>query len=147
MTNENLRSYTLVPEPNESYFVQTKSLYNTVPLGNGSVGFLLMLSTLQYQAPYLPSQYSGAASQAGKAAYIQSGAQASQDKLVSRMGKSVIDEMHQAGVTDTEAAIVLGTIKTVRNKQVDLNGPRLSFFQTHLTLAPDHTLLGFKMDF
>jgi hypothetical protein len=150
-----LRAYTLMPTDNQSYLVQTKNVPTIgEPMSGTTMGMLMLLSTLQYQAPYMNPQYSNAASQAGKAAFIQSGGQAMQDKFTSKVSSQAEgiakDAYHSVGVTDTEVGVVLGAAKVVRDKQVDVNGPKFTLIntiRTHVTVGQDHGSVGFKMEF
>src|SRR5665213_3217502 len=102
-SNPSLGAYTLMPEANSSYFSHTKDVYHTKdPLGDATMGLMMMLSTLRYQSAYLPSPYSTAASQAGKAAFRQSGGQASQDRFETLLGNKAKETAHSLGLTDGE---------------------------------------------
>jgi hypothetical protein len=147
-----LTAYVGMPSSNQSYLVCTKNCPITPqPIGGATMGMLMLLSTLQYQAPYMNSQYSTAAAQAGKAAFIQSGGQAFQDRLQTVAAKKAEtvakDAYHSVGITDTEVGVVLGTAKVIRDKQLDVNGPRIYFIKTHVTVAPDHGSVGLGINF
>jgi hypothetical protein len=145
--SETLKAYCGMPEDNSTYLANTKLMPATQPIGEGTVGLLMLMSTLQYQAPYMNPIYSNAASQAGKAAFVQSGGQGTQDKVMQKAEAQAKDAAHSVGVTDTEIGIVLGSAKIVRDKQVDLNGPKIFFIKTHLTVGQDRGSVGLKMDF
>ena len=145
--NINLSAYTLVPD-NATYLNCYKSCpIAPQPMSGPTVGLMMLLSTLQYQAPYMNPVYANAASQAGKAAYIQSGGQAMQNKLTSQATDQTKDFAHSIGITDTEMGVVLGTAKVVRDKQLDVNGPKIYFIKTHLTVGEDHGSIGLGINF
>lgn len=146
-----LRASTLMPSDNSSYLSCAKNCPTVQhPLDSATMGVMMLLSTLQYQAPYM-GPYSTAASQAGKAAFIQSGGQAMQDKIADMASKKAEaigkDAYHSVGITDTQVAVALSAAKVIRDKQIDVNGPRVYFVKTHLTVAPDHGSVGLGIDF
>jgi len=110
------------------------------------MGVLMLLSVFQYQAPYM-GQYSNAASQAGKAAYIQSGGQAMQDKAISKAEGIGKDGIHSVGLTDQEMGVFLGTANVLRSRQIDVNGPKILSTKIHLTISPSNATLGLKYEF
>lgn len=132
-------AYTLMPEPNSTYLVHTKDIVVPAdPLSGSTMGLMMILSTFQFQPPTFNPAYSNALSQASKAAFIESGGQAFQDKAkgyATNQGKDVI---HEIGINDTELGIVLGSAKVIRDKQVDVKGPNIAFIHTHLTVGQDH---------
>ena len=148
-----LTAYVGMPTDNQSYLACFKNCPAppTQPIGGSTMGILMLLSTLQYQAPYMNPAYSNAASQAGKAAFIQSGGQAFQDKvssMASTKAESVAkDAIHSVGITDTEAGVVLGTAKVIRDKKIDVNGPKIYFIKTHLTVTQDGGSVGLGITF
>jgi len=151
-----LTAYTAMPVyENSTYLNKYKGIPTIAePMSGTTMGFLMLMSTLQYQAPYMAPQYSNAASQAGKAAFIQSGGQAMQDKItgkVTSQAESMAkDTYHSVGITDTEVGVVLGAAKVFRDKQLDVNGPKFTIIntiKTHVTVGQDHATLGLKMDF
>jgi hypothetical protein len=152
MDSSNLRAYTLMPTPNSTYLTCTKGCQTVrEPMSGSTMGLLMLLSTFQYQAPYMSPIYSNAASQAGKAAYIQSGGQAMQDKVtsvVSAKAETVAkNAYHSVGITDTEVGAVLVTAKVIRDRQIDTNGPRIYFLKTHFTVGLDHGSVGLGINF
>lgn len=148
METSNLRAYTLMPEPNATYLDNYKNVPAVAPqMGSGSMGILMLISTLNFNTSVLPPQYSQAASQAGKAAYIQTGGQGIQDKLTNKAGDIAKEAYHAVGITDTEAGVVAGGVKIVRDKQIDVNGPKIYFIKTHLTVGQDHGSLGMGFNF
>lgn len=136
-------AYTLMPEPNISYLVKTKDvIISAEPLSASTMGLMMMLSTFQYQAPTVNPAYSNALSQAAKAAFIESGGQAFQDKAkgyATNQGKNII---HGLGVNDTELGVVFGSAKVIRDRQIDVNGPHLLSAKTHVTVGVGHESLG-----
>lgn len=147
METAKLKAYALQPDTNSSYLSNYKFHGPAPQMDSSAIGLMMILSTLQYQAPYVAPGYSNAAAQAGKAAYIQSGGQAIQDKVASKVESKVKETCHDIGITDGAIGAVLGTAKVVRDRQVDFNGPRLFMVHTHVTLGPDHGLLGLGMNF
>jgi hypothetical protein len=142
------QAYTLMPEPNSTYLSHTKNIPVTAePMSGATMGLLMIMSTLQYQAPYMSPVYQNAASQAGKAAFTQSGGQAMQNQIQSKAESAAKGVVYSAGINDTELGVVLGGAKVVRDRQIDVNGPRIFFIKTHVTAAPDHGSLGIKVDF
>lgn len=133
---------TLVPEPNSTYLAHTNGVPAIAPQNSSGMGLMMILSALQYQAPYMPAQYSNAAGQAGRAAYIQSGGKKMEDDL----GKYGAGEAKDAGVTDTEAAIVFGAAKVARDRQLKINGPKIYDIKTNLTVNQNSGSVGFKYE-
>jgi hypothetical protein len=130
-----LNAYTLVPEPNSTYLGHTSgSLVVADPMSGPTMGLMMLLSTLQYQAPYMNPVYSNAASQIGKVAFVQSGGQAVQDKTLSFATKDGLDFAHSIAITDAEMGIVGLTLKTIRARQLNLNGPKFYSIKTDLTI-------------
>lgn len=123
------------------------NLVSTEPMSGSAMSILMLLSTLQYQAPGLSSTYSAAASQAGKAAYVQLGGQAMQDKLSSDAEAKAKSLAKSTGMTDSELGLVLVTAKIAKDHQVDLNGPKLYFIKTHFTFGQDHGSIGLGINF
>jgi hypothetical protein len=144
--SDNTISYTLMPEPNISYL----SHYTGVPvisepLSGSTMGLMMILSTFQYQSPSLNPAYSNALNQAGKAAFIESGGQAMQDKLKNYgtdKGKETLQELGM----DSEVAVLLGSAKVIRDRQINVRGPNLGFVKTHLTIGQDHGSFGLGWD-
>lgn len=144
---QELTAYVGMPTDNASYLSCMKSCpVPAAPMSSGTVGILMILSTLQYQAPYMGT-YSNAASQAGKAAFIESGAQGASNTLTSKAESVAKDAYHSVGITDTEVGAVLGAAKVMRDRQVDVNGPKIYFMKTHVTVGQDHGSLGLGIDF
>ena len=142
-----LTAYVGVPS-NSSYLSCVKNCPTfKTPMDGSTVGIMMLLSTLQYQAPYMNPVYANAAGQAGKAAFIQVGGQDVQNKLTSKAESQAKDTIHAIGITDTELGVVLGTAKIVRDKQVDVNGPKIYFIRTHISVGQDHANLGLGFSF
>lgn len=143
---QGLKAHTIVAENNISYL---SSIHNTPildPPGGATVGLMMLLSSFQYQAPYMGPIYSEAAANAGKAAFNLSGGQAFQDKFLSHMNNIGKDMVHSIGVTDTELGIVLGTLKTIRDRQLSVNGPPFHLIKTNLTAALGSGSIGVKYE-
>lgn len=138
----NINSYTLLSDPNTFYWSNTKNMGSITSINDPSIGLLVILSVFQYQTPYINPMYSEAANKASQAAFIQSGAQTAQDKI-SQIG---IDFAHSMGVNDMEMGIFVGTVKTVKNRQMEINGPKLYSIKTHLTGTQNSTNIGFKYE-
>ena len=141
-----LTAYTGVPEANGSYWTDIHHTSAGDPLSGSTVGLMMLLSTFQYQAPYMGPTYSLAANQAGKAAYIVSGGQAFQDKVISVTTGIARNLVHSLGLTDTEVGLFLGTAKIVKNRKLDINGPKFYFIKTHLTLTPNDGSIDLKYE-
>ena len=140
-----LTAQTLVP--NSSYLVNTTYTAPVTPVSSPTMGLMMLLSTFQYQTSYIDPMYSNAASQAGKAAYIQSGGQATQDKLTNVATEEGTDTAHSIGLTDMEMGIVGFTTKTIVKRQIDINGPKVCFVNTHLTATQNNASIGLKWNF
>jgi hypothetical protein len=142
-----LVAYVGMPTDNASYLSCMKSCpVPQAPMSSSTVGILMILSTFQYQAPHM-GPYSNAASQAGKAAFIESGEQNISNTLSSRAETAAKNAYRSVGLTDIEVGAVLGAAKVVRDKQVDVNGPNVYFVKTHLTVGQDHGSLGLGVNF
>lgn len=148
MINSGLKAYTLVPDqPNASYLSNTHFSAAPDPIGGSTIGFLMILSTLQYSAPTMSPTYSTAASKAGNAAFIQSGGQEIQGKLASRVEREAKEIVHDVGISENQVGVVLGAAKIVRDRQVEFNGPKVYFVKTHMSVSPGQGLLGLKVEF
>jgi hypothetical protein len=143
----NLTASTLAPTPNSSYLVNTGKVPVQGTIDGSTMGLMMLLSTLQYQAPYMNPAYSNAASQAGKAAFVQVGGQGMQDKLTKYGTDNALHTAHDIGLTDTEMGIVGETYKIYRQKQIDVRGPNIYPVNTHLTINQNSATLGFKWSF
>lgn len=141
----NLYTCSLVQEPNSSYLVNLQ-LISKPQLDSPTIGLMMVLSTLQYQAPYLSPNYSNAAYQASKAAQIESGLSDVQARVMKLVTNNAKDTIKSIGITDTEMVILLGTTSTIRNKNLDLKGPELGSIKTHLNINTNSGSVGFKYD-
>ncbi len=141
-----LQASTIVSDTNSSYFNDTHLSIAPDPISGSTMGVMMLLSTLQYQAPYMGPMYSGAAGQAGKAALIESGGQAFQDKFLSVMGHKSKDVAHSIGITDGELGATLGTLKVIRDRQINLSGPRMYSVKTDLTINQSSGSMNFKYE-
>lgn len=141
-----IKACTLMPSPNETYLANTAYKGQEPSMDGGSLGLMMLLSTFQLTSPTMNPAYSNAANQAGKAAYIQSGGQAKQDRFLTMAERNARDTAHQVGITDTEMTVVLTTAKVVKDRKVDLKGPSLYDVKTSLTADPSSATLGFKYE-
>lgn len=141
-----IKACTLMPSPNETYLANLSYKSPDAPMGDSSIGLMMLLSTFQLTSPTMNPAYSNAANQAGRAAYIQSGGQAKQDKLLDRAETQARDTAHSVGITDTEMTVVLTTAKVVKDRKVELKGPSLYDVKTSLTADPSSATLGFKYE-
>ncbi len=140
-------SCSLVQQDNISYLYQTSHVPVIAdPLSGPVTGILMLLSTLQYQAPYMNPKYSDAAAQAGKSAYIQVGGQSMQDKTVSVVTNKGTGFAHSIGITDFEMGAVGGAAKIIRTKQINLRGPGLWGIKTTISATPNSGTLGFRYE-
>lgn len=143
----NTIAYTLMPEPNQTYLVQTKNLMVPAdPLSGSTVGLMMILSTFQYQPSLMGSNYVEALSQASQAAFVASGGQQFENKTVSVVGKDGIDFAHSIGIDDTEMGVVGFSLRTVQRKQFHVNGPRFYGIKSNLTLSPGNGDLGLSYE-
>ncbi len=143
----NTVAYTEVPEPNATYLSHTNGTpVFTDPLSGSTIGMMMILSTFQIQAPCTGS-CANATSQAGKAAYIQGGLQGTQDKMGSKAENEVKDSLHSVGITDTEMGVALGSAKIVKDRSINVNGPRIGFVKTHLTITQNSGTVGLRWSF
>lgn len=144
-----LNACTSVPD-NSSYMGNVHYAAMGTPMDGSTMALLMVLSTFQYQAPYIDATYSNALSQASKAAYIESGGQAFQDRLfgvVTKDGEDVARTITRfMGITDMEAVVVVGAARVIKDRQLDINGPKICTVKTHLTLTPDSGIVGIKYD-
>ena len=134
-----------VPD-NSTYLYKTNVPTVTDPLSGSTVGLLMVLSTFQYQPPTANPAYSNALGQASKAAYIQVGGQAFQDRVMgvaTDKGKNV---MHSIGFTDGQMGAVLGAYIVARDRQVSLDGPKIYSIKSHLTANQTGANIGFKYE-
>jgi hypothetical protein len=67
-----------------------------------------------------------------------------QDKASGVVSKDALGVAHNIGLTDQEMAVFLGTATIVRNRQIDVNGPKILSIKPHLTLSPNSVILGIK---
>lgn len=143
----NLSAYTLVPEPNGTYLSKTANIPIANPLSGSTMGLMMLLSTFQCQASSMGSTYSTAVTQASKAAAIISGEQDIQNKLIKIITNDSKDTLHSIGITDTEAGLVLETAKTIKNRQLQINGPKIYLIKTKLTIGQDNGSIGLGYNF
>ena len=147
---DNLNAYTVALDANTSYLHNTHYMAAPDPLSGSTMGLLMLLSTFQYQAPYMSPTYSNAFTQASKAAYIESGGQAFQDRLGSAATKNATTAVHYVGITDPEMGAVYGgykVYKIYKAKQLDFNGPKLFSVKTHLTCGQNGGTIGLRWEF
>lgn len=146
-TYSNLNACALVAEPNSSYLYNTHAQPVVIPLSSPTMGLMMLLSTFQYEAPYMNPTYSGAASEVGKAAFITSGGQAIQDKEIGVFTKDGTNFAHSIGLTDTELGMVGFTAKTIRRHELNINGPKVLGIKINLTADPQSGSIGLKYGF
>jgi hypothetical protein len=142
-----LTACTLAPDANSSYLANMTYKATPVPLSSPTMGLMMLLSTLQYQSPYMNPTYSNAASQAGKAAFMVSGGQGIQDNGLKMATKNGMDFAHSIGLTDTEMGIAGIGYKTYRTRQIDVNGPNIYILKSHLTINTDGGSIGLGWKF
>lgn len=116
------------------------------PMDSGTMGLLMILSVFQYQTPTNPT-YNWTLSQAGHAAYIQSGAQDFQDKLASKAEYVVRTTIRSIGVTDGQVGVLIGITNTIRTKELSLDGPRIQSVTTHLHVSENSANIGLGLEF
>lgn len=115
-------------------------------MSESTVGLLALLSTLNFYAPVSPA-YMSAANAAGRAAFIQSGGQALQDKLTSISETRARRAIYWLGISDTQIAVLLGTAKVINDKQLALPGPRFYQVNTSFSVAPEYGSVGLSWGF
>lgn len=141
-----LTAYTAVA-PNDSYLCHTTGVTAiSEPVSGTTMGLMMMLSTLQYQAPYMNPTYSNAAGQMGKAAFVQSGGQAFQDKAVLYANNRAKEAVQAIGVDGKKVAIILTAAKVVRDRQIDFKGPNIGPVKSNLTINPNTGTMGLKYE-
>lgn len=144
----NLNACTLVQEPNSTYLSHTSGTPTiATPLSGPTMSLMMLMSTLQYQAPYVNPAYSNAAAQAGKAAFVETGGQAMQDRFIGIATTDGKNTAHSIGLTDTELGIFLISAKTLETHQLSINGPRIYSVKTSLTAKENSGSIGLKWDF
>jgi hypothetical protein len=142
----NLYSCTIVPSPNSSYLYNTHTPTIQDPLGSSTMGLMMILSTFQYQAPTMNQNYSTALNSASKAAFIQSGGQNMENKVIYRTTSMFTDTAHSIGITDPEMIAVFGTAKVIRSRQMNINGPKIYSISTHISVNQNSGNLSFKYE-
>ena len=141
-TYANLTASTLVPDVNVSYLAHTSGTPVVAPISSPTLALMMFLSTLQYQAPYM-GQYSNAAGQAGKAAFVEVGGPQSQNNLKTYS----LDQGHEIGLTNAEGVVIFGTARVIQKRQIDWAGPSFYSVKPNLTLSPNSGSLGLKWSF
>lgn len=141
-----LQASTIVAETNISYMSHTHVVAVQEPLSGTTIGLLMLLSTLQYQAPYMSPIYSTAALQIGQKAFVDSGGKSFQDRFLSNMEIRGKNLTHEIGITDGELGATLGTLKVIRDRQINLNGPRIYSVKTGLTADPNSASMKFNYE-
>lgn len=139
--NIKLTSYTSVPEYNYLYS-NTKSIPSSTTVSEPTTALMMFLSIFQYQSPGVPSEYSHAVEQVGKAAYVQSGGKKMEDTLKEKG----ITLVHDAGITNTQSAIVLGAAKTIQSKQLNWDNLKIDVIKLHMGLSPNSGNVGIKYE-
>ena len=87
--------------------------------------------------------YSQAGNQMGKTAYVQSGLQAHQDRLLGDAAQVAKD----TGLPETSAVILIGTARAVRDKRLGFQGPEIFCFKTHFNVDRSSGSLGLGVRF
>lgn len=139
-------SYVTGVPDNSTYLYKINIPTVTDPFSGSTIGLLMILSTFQYQSPTANPAYSNALGQASKAAYVQVGGQAFQDKVMgiaTDKGKNVI---HSMGITDGQMGAVLGAYMIARDRRLSLDGPKIYSINTHLTYGVGNANIGFKYE-
>lgn len=131
---------------NSSFLTQTKSGPVQEPLSGSTMGVLMVLSVFQYQ-PITNPTYSNAIGQASRAAFVQVGGQALQNQLTSKAEGIAKDTIHSFGITDTEIVAVLGATKTIRDRSISLDGPKIESLKTHFTAGQNNASIGLGWNF
>lgn len=139
---QNLKAYTLVPDSNSSYMSNLHYSSPGDPISGPTIGLMMALSALQWQGPTMGPVYSQAASQAGKAAYIQSGGQEMQNRVTSKVENTAKDAVHSIGITDNELGVVLGAAKVYKDRAFSVKGPRIGPIRTTLTATQNSGTVG-----
>lgn len=143
---DGLTAYTAVA-PNDSYLSHTSGIPTiSDPMSSPTMGLMMLLSTFQYQSPYMNPTYSNAASQIGKAAFIKSGGQDFQDKAISYANKTARQTVYSLGIDGNQVGIILGAAKVIRDRQVDLKGPNIGPVKSNLTINPNTGIMGLKYE-
>jgi hypothetical protein len=132
---------------NGSYLSNTGHIPTNPHLGGATMGLMMLLSSFQYQAPYMNPVYSNAASQAGKAAFMESGGQDTQDKFMKMVTSDGTKTLKDAGITDTEMGAAGLAVRTLRSRQLNLNGPKIYSVKSSLTADQNGASLGLRWDF
>lgn len=136
----------LVNDANPLIYQTSKVPVIADPMSGSTMGLLMLISTLQYQAPYMNPKYSDAGEKAGHAAFIQVGGQAMQDRATNYATKQGQSTAYSLGLTDLEMGIVGGTYKTIRSKEFNVRGPRFWGIKPNLTATPTSANIGFKYE-
>jgi len=95
-------------------------------------------------------QYSTAVSQGAKAAFIESGGQAEEDRINNYAQKRALVEVHNLGITDKEiggVGVAYGAYKAYKAKQIDINGPKVLYGRIHLTCSPSGGSMGIRWEY
>ena len=138
----NLTSSTLVPEANVSYLAHTSGTPIVAPISSPTLALMMFLSTLQYQAPYM-GEYSYAAEEVGKTAFIELGGPQFQNNLKTYG----LDQGHEIGLTNAEGVVIFGTARVIQKRQIDWAGPSFYSVKPRLTLSPNSANVGLKWSF
>ena len=148
LSSPNLNACTLVPEVNSSYLYDTHYSGHD-PLSGSTMGLMMLLSSLQYQAPYIPGPYQQAAQQAGHSAYIMVGGQAAEDQtnaVIGKVGKQVGDQalntVHSMGIGDAELGAGYIAYKIVSDKKINVDAIKVGKVRFNLTIDQQSCSFG-----
>jgi hypothetical protein len=108
-----------------------------------TIGLMAIISTLSLYSP-LPPSYTNATNAAGRAAFIQSGGQAIQDKILAYSENKAHKTLNSLGVTDNQMAIVVGTVKVIREQRISFPGPKFDRIRTNLAVTPNSGFVGLE---
>lgn len=142
----NLTCSTQVPD-NSSYLANTHYTAPKASLDGSTMALMMVLSTFQYGSLSSDPSAANAFSQAGKAAYIQSGGQAVQDRLGKMAETNATGFVHSMGLTDVEMGAVYEAYRVNKTHQIKFNGPRIGRIKSDLTLDMQTANIGLKYEF
>lgn len=146
LVTPNQTAYLVVPD-NSTYLANTHFKAAPDPISGSVQGLMMILSAFQYQSPLNSAIYNQAISSASHAAFIQSGGQDLQNKTTTYATKNGKESAQSLGITDTEMVIVYETAKVVRDKQLNVNGPKFYSLSTHLKVGENNGSVGLTWRF
>lgn len=114
-------------------------------MSDGLIVFMVGVMSLQYQ-PVAP-MFREATNTASRAAYMQSGT----DKLVDRFTvyseKKAARTARESGIPEPMFAGMITTAKVIRDKRIDVHGPKIIYGKTYLTVSPDNGIVSIGWNF